>query len=107
MSKWIEEELEPGLRASYGLRRVLNSCTSKWQSVDVVELECFGRTLMIDGLIQVLASVHCLNHGHTHTTTHPPPSTTHCSLSSTDQLSPVNQHQASSVGPRHAVLPDR
>ncbi|KAL3933736.1 MAG: hypothetical protein SGPRY_000153 [Prymnesium sp.] len=52
MSKWIEEELEPGLRASYGLRRVLNSCTSKWQSVDVVELECFGRTLMIDGLIQ-------------------------------------------------------
>ncbi|KAL1515810.1 hypothetical protein AB1Y20_002426 [Prymnesium parvum] len=52
MSKWIEEELEPGLRAFYGLKKVLNSCQSKWQSVDVVDLECFGRTLMIDGLIQ-------------------------------------------------------
>ena len=53
MSKWIEEELEPGLRASYGLKKVLNSCQSKWQSVDVVDLECFGKALMIDGLIQV------------------------------------------------------
>jgi len=52
MSKWIEEELEPGLRASYGLKKVLNSCESKWQTVDVVDLECFGRALMIDGLIQ-------------------------------------------------------
>ena len=55
MSKWIEEELEPGLRASYGLKKVLNSCESKWQTVDVVDLECFGRALMIDGLIQVRA----------------------------------------------------
>ena len=57
MSKWIEEELEPGLRASYGLKKVLNSCESKWQTVDVVDLECFGRALMIDGLIQVFCAV--------------------------------------------------
>ena len=52
MSKWIEEELEPGLRVSYGLKKVLSSCESKWQTVDVVDLECFGKSLMIDGLIQ-------------------------------------------------------
>ena len=52
MSKWIEEELEPGLRVTYGLKSVLNTTRSKWQTVDVVDLQPFGRTLMIDGLIQ-------------------------------------------------------
>lgn len=52
MSKWIEEELEPGLRVSYGLKEQLRSSTSKFQTVDVVDLEPFGRTLLIDGLIQ-------------------------------------------------------
>jgi len=52
MSKWIEEELEPGLRISYGLKELLHSGRSKFQTVDVVDLEPFGRTLLIDGLIQ-------------------------------------------------------
>lgn len=52
MSKWIEEELEPGLRVHYGLKKELRSSTTKWQTVDVVDLEPFGRTLLIDGLIQ-------------------------------------------------------
>jgi len=52
MSKWIEEELEPGLRVSYGLKKILSSTQSKFQTVDVVDLDCFGRSLMIDGLIQ-------------------------------------------------------
>ncbi len=52
MSKWIEEELEPGLRVSYGLTSIVNTARSKWQTVDVVDLEPFGRALMIDGLIQ-------------------------------------------------------
>ena len=52
MSKWIEEELEPGLRVMYGLKEQLRSSTSKFQTVDVVDLEPFGRTLLIDGLIQ-------------------------------------------------------
>uniref|UniRef100_A0A7S2NR58 thermospermine synthase n=2 Tax=Haptolina brevifila TaxID=156173 RepID=A0A7S2NR58_9EUKA len=52
MSKWIEEELEPGLRVSYGLKEQLNSSRSKFQTVDVVDLAPFGRTLLIDGLIQ-------------------------------------------------------
>mmetsp|Transcript_4601 Transcript_4601/g.12232 ORF Transcript_4601/g.12232 Transcript_4601/m.12232 type:complete len:319 (+) Transcript_4601:69-1025(+) len=52
MSKWIEEELEPGLRVSYGLKEQLASSKSKFQTVDVVDLDPFGRTLLIDGLIQ-------------------------------------------------------
>ena len=70
MSKWIEEEvcarhsplrrrknikhhtshpsllraqLEPGLRVSYGLKTVLASTQSKFQTVDVVDLAPFGR----------------------------------------------------------------
>jgi len=52
MSKWIEEELEPGLKVSYGLKTILSSSQSKFQTVDVVDLEAFGRVLLIDGLIQ-------------------------------------------------------
>ena len=52
MSKWVEEELEPGLRVSYGLKEVLASTKSKWQTVDLVDLQPFGRVLMIDGLVQ-------------------------------------------------------
>jgi len=52
MSKWYEEELEPGLRAQYGLKKILHSGQSKFQTVDIVDLEPFGRTLLVDGLIQ-------------------------------------------------------
>lgn len=52
MSHWIEEELEPGLRVSYGLKQTLHSGRSKFQTVDVVDIEPFGRSLLIDGLIQ-------------------------------------------------------
>ena len=52
MSKWVEEELEPGLRVSYGLKEVLASTKSKWQQVDLVALQPCGRVLMIDGLVQ-------------------------------------------------------
>jgi len=48
----MEEELEPGLRISYGLKEILRSTKSKWQTVDLVDLEPFGRTLVIDGLVQ-------------------------------------------------------
>ena len=52
MSKWVEEEIEPGLRVDYKLEKVLHSGRSEFQTVDLVDLEPFGRTLMIDGLIQ-------------------------------------------------------
>jgi len=52
MAKWIEEELEDGLRGSYKIQKILASTTSKWQTVDVMDLEPFGRSLIIDGLLQ-------------------------------------------------------
>jgi len=48
----MEEELEPGLRCQYRLKQILASTKSQWQNVDMVDIECFGRTLVIDGLIQ-------------------------------------------------------
>lgn len=51
-NKWMEEELEPGLRAQYRLEKIIHSGQSEWQSVDVVDIEPFGRCLVIDGLIQ-------------------------------------------------------
>jgi len=50
MSKWLC--IEPGLRVSYQIEKILASTTSKFQTVDLVDLEPFGRTLVIDGLIQ-------------------------------------------------------
>jgi len=52
MSKWLEEEVEPGLRIMYKLDKILGSTTSKFQTVDLVDLEPFGRSLVIDGLMQ-------------------------------------------------------
>lgn len=52
MSKWIEETIEPGLRAQHQLQRILASTTSQFQTVDLVDLEAFGRSLIIDGLLQ-------------------------------------------------------
>merc|ERR1719387_1235228 len=51
-NKWIEEEIETGLRVHYQLNEILHTGKSKFQTVDVVDLEPFGRTLLIDGLIQ-------------------------------------------------------
>jgi len=52
MSKWIEEELEDGLRGMYKINKILASTKSEFQHVDVMDLEPFGRCLMIDGLLQ-------------------------------------------------------
>lgn len=52
MSKQIEEELEVGFRAVYRIDKILHSGSSAFQTVDVVDLAPFGRTLLIDGMIQ-------------------------------------------------------
>ncbi|CAE8606589.1 unnamed protein product [Polarella glacialis] len=52
MSKWLEESIEPGFRASYKLDKILASTTSEFQHVDLVDIEPFGRSLVIDGLLQ-------------------------------------------------------
>uniref|UniRef100_A0A7S1APJ7 thermospermine synthase n=1 Tax=Noctiluca scintillans TaxID=2966 RepID=A0A7S1APJ7_NOCSC len=52
MAKILEEELEPGLRVLYSIDKILASCVSPFQTVDLVDLKPFGRTLVIDGLLQ-------------------------------------------------------
>jgi len=52
MSKWLEENIEPGFRVQYKLDKTLGSTTSKFQTVDLVDIEPFGRSLVIDGLMQ-------------------------------------------------------
>lgn len=48
----LVEEIEPGLNVTYGIKEIFGSTTSEFQKVDFVELETFGKTLVIDGLIQ-------------------------------------------------------
>lgn len=40
------------MRASYKIKEILETTTSKFQTVDVMDLEPFGKCLMIDGLLQ-------------------------------------------------------
>lgn len=51
-NKWILEELEPGLRVNYHLKKIYHTGESKFQTVDFVDLEPFGKCLIIDGLLQ-------------------------------------------------------
>eukprot|EP00928_Gymnodinium_smaydae_P099806 TRINITY_DN962_c0_g1_i1.p1 TRINITY_DN962_c0_g1~~TRINITY_DN962_c0_g1_i1.p1 ORF type:complete len:319 (-),score=76.52 TRINITY_DN962_c0_g1_i1:195-1151(-) len=48
----LHEEIEPGLNVQYTLKKLFGSTETKFQQVDFVELEPFGKTLVIDGLIQ-------------------------------------------------------
>jgi len=52
MAKWCEEELEEGLRGMYKIKKILATTKSEFQNVDVMDLEPFGKCLMIDGLLQ-------------------------------------------------------
>jgi len=52
MSKWLEEEVEPGLRIQHKIDKIIASTTSKFQHVDLVDIVPWGRCLVIDGLMQ-------------------------------------------------------
>ena len=61
-NKWIEETIEPGLRVQYGLKKLVCTGQSKFQTVDLVDLEPFGRCLIIDGLMQSSQLDECVYH---------------------------------------------
>eukprot|EP01006_Ploeotia_vitrea_P060857 TRINITY_DN76724_c0_g1_i1.p1 TRINITY_DN76724_c0_g1~~TRINITY_DN76724_c0_g1_i1.p1 ORF type:complete len:316 (+),score=45.34 TRINITY_DN76724_c0_g1_i1:44-991(+) len=50
--KVFEEELDQGLKYTYGFKKILDSTRSKWQQVDVIDTVPFGKCLIIDGLMQ-------------------------------------------------------
>jgi hypothetical protein len=67
-NKWIEEELEPGLRVNYRLAKLLNTKQSKWQTVDLVRarppwlrgrqgLRAFGRCASTLAVVVVCGGV--------------------------------------------------
>jgi thermospermine synthase len=51
-NKWLEENIEDGLRVQYSIDKILGSGVSEFQTVDLVDLKPFGRSLVIDGLMQ-------------------------------------------------------
>lgn len=52
MSKTIIESIFPGLKYMYGLKTVLDSDQSPFQTVDFVDTAPFGKALLLDGLMQ-------------------------------------------------------
>ena len=50
--KWIHEEIEEGFNGHYRIDKLLCSSRSKFQSIELADLKPFGRTLLLDGLLQ-------------------------------------------------------
>ena len=49
---WYEEPFTEGLRFSYRVKRIIYRGRSKFQNIDILDLEAFGKTLFLDGKIQ-------------------------------------------------------
>ncbi len=53
MSIWFTEELHPYYRQSLKVRRILADEQTEFQHIQVIEAEFFGKTLILDGIIQL------------------------------------------------------
>ncbi len=51
MDLWVTEKIQKNLKMSYKVKKTLFSEVSKFQKVDVVETEAFGKMLLNDGLV--------------------------------------------------------
>ena len=49
---WYEEPFTEGLRFLYRVKRIIYRGRSKFQNIDILDLEAFGKTLFLDGKIQ-------------------------------------------------------
>jgi thermospermine synthase len=49
---WLEEQLLPNLRWSFQIKAILQSCQTKFQKVQLLDTVPFGKTLLLDGLMQ-------------------------------------------------------
>ncbi len=53
MSIWFTEELHPYYRKSLRVKRVLADEQTQYQRLQLIETEFFGKTLLLDGIIQL------------------------------------------------------
>lgn len=52
---WYEEPFTEGLRFLYRVKKIIYRGRSKFQNIDILDLESFGKTLFLDGKIQSAA----------------------------------------------------
>jgi thermospermine synthase len=50
-NRWLDENVEEGFRVLYEVEKQLASTVSEFQTVELVDLKPFGRSLVIDGLL--------------------------------------------------------
>jgi spermidine synthase len=62
MTDWTEELLAPGLRLSYGVKRVLAQTSTPHQRLTLIENELFDRVLLLDGITQVTTADEFIYH---------------------------------------------
>lgn len=75
-SGWLIEEQTPGYRTQWKVKRVLHEEQTPFQHLQVVELEDFGRALILDGCVQTTAGDEYIYHdmiAHVPLFTHPNP----------------------------------
>ncbi len=73
---WFREEAAPGHAVEWQVRRSLFSGRSDFQTIDVLELESFGRALVLDGIMQTTTDDEFIYHemlAHVPLLAHPAP----------------------------------
>jgi len=73
---WLTEEQTPSYRTQWRVRRVLHEEQTPFQHLQLVELEDFGRTLVLDGAVQTTVGDEYIYHemiAHVPLFTHPNP----------------------------------
>ncbi|HEY8346555.1 MAG TPA: polyamine aminopropyltransferase [Symbiobacteriaceae bacterium] len=75
-SDWLTEEQTPGYRTQWKIRRVLYETQTPYQHLQVVEMEDFGKALVLDSAVQTTVGDEYIYHemiAHVPLLTHPNP----------------------------------
>ena len=76
MSRFVVERLNPNFGYFYSVKKSLHKGQTKWQAMEIVETDEFGRVLLLDGVTQVAQKHEQLYHEpmvHIALTSHPDP----------------------------------
>jgi spermidine synthase len=76
MSRFVVERLNPDFGYFYSVKKSLHKGQTKWQAMEIVETDEFGRVLLLDGVTQVAQKHEYLYHEpmvHLALTSHPAP----------------------------------